>query len=161
MLDMVQFGTRKDGRHYPKGSVGNPSKGISVELFNKLRQQNARRLATARAIDNKIKAPIDFEGKHWQQQPNRYDIRGIDDPVSAREYARMKEYVTTKAKAYVKKHSQKVKADWEKLTPKERKDFMADMEKAVKILSNKGTMNLTKTELNKVAAALAFIEIVS
>ncbi len=73
----------------------------------------------------------------------------------------MKEYVTTKAKAYVKKHSQKVKADWEKLTPKERKDFMADMEKAVKILSNKGTMNLTKTELNKVAAALAFIEIVS
>ena len=75
----MAVGKRKDGRFYPK-SVGDSSKGISKKMFEELRAQDARRYATARAVDNKIKAPIDHEGTRWHKQPNRFDVRGIDNP---------------------------------------------------------------------------------
>ena len=79
---MTQFGKRKDGRHYPKKSVSDASKGMSRATFEKLREQDARRTPNARAIDNKIKAPIDHSGTRWKAQPNRYDVKGIDYPKS-------------------------------------------------------------------------------
>ena len=57
---------------------------MSRATFDKLRRQDARRSPTARAIDNKIKAPIDHEGTRWKNQPNRYDVRGIDYPKGKR-----------------------------------------------------------------------------
>ena len=156
---MVQFGTRKDGRHYPKGSVGDPSHGISSDLFVKLRQQDARRSSVARSIDRGIKAPIDFEGKHWQQQPNRYDIRGIDDPASAKKHAAMQRYVKRQVDQYIRKYKTSAKADWDKMTPRERKALIHTMEDRIKPLAQKGFMNLTKADLDRIAKAGAILEI--
>lgn len=74
---------RKDGRRYPK-SVGDPSKGISDSTFRKLKEMDAKRSRIAKAIDNKKKATIDYEGQHWKGSPNRYDVKGIDDPATTK-----------------------------------------------------------------------------
>jgi hypothetical protein len=81
---MANIGKRKDGRYYPKGSVGDPAKGISKDMFDKLKRQDARRSPNARAIDISIKAPIDLDGRHWKLAPNRYDVRDIDDPATTK-----------------------------------------------------------------------------
>jgi hypothetical protein len=87
---MAHWRTRKDGTRYRVEET--IPKGMSSETFAELQIQDAKRSTNARRIDNKIKAPIDLDGQHWKLAPNRYDVRGIDDPSTPK---RKKQRVAT------------------------------------------------------------------
>jgi hypothetical protein len=155
---MIAFGTRKDGRHYPK-SVGDPSKGISKAEFERLQAQDAHRSRIAKAIDNKKRATIDYEGQHWRASPNRYDVKGIDDPATLRKKKETERFLANEVKNYINKHKAALKPQLDAMTMNERKDFERDLQGAVKRIGEKGVSNLTKKDLKKLAASIAVFEI--
>jgi hypothetical protein len=76
---MGHFRTLKDGRVI-RLSGGYKPMTMSKEMMELLKEQDAERSPAARAIDKKIKAPIDKAGIRWSAQPNRFDVKGIDYP---------------------------------------------------------------------------------
>jgi ribosomal protein L29 len=154
---MTQFGTRKDGRHYPKNGS---SIGMSNDVFRRLREQDARRSNTARAIDRKIKAPIDLEGSAWQAAPNRYDVRGIDDPVTlSKNEASNKRFIAKEIKNQLRMYGKKSKPELARKSRKEREELEQKAQQELVYMKKKqSTQGLSKSDMVRTAKAIALIK---